>query len=95
LTAAYIASSLPKLAIAGAVISSIQATQPLQPGDWVACLKLTNGSYYAVFYAAGAVADFRTAVAIDRCQGAAGYTLLPPPQSKPPIKPPIKKKPKT
>jgi SAM-dependent MidA family methyltransferase len=82
LTANYIAGSLPKLAITGAVISSIQATQPLQPGDWVACLKLTNGSYYAVFYAAGNIADFRTAVAIDRCQGAAGYNLLPPLETK-------------
>jgi hypothetical protein len=87
LTATYFASTLVKIPVAGSSISSLQPAVTPQPGEWYACLKLTNSDYYAVFYAEGKVAEARNAVEIDRCAAADGYMPLPPPEKPKPATP--------
>lgn len=83
-------ATYPKLAMQGALISELKATEPPQLYDWFACVKLQDGKIYAVFYAKEAVTDIRDIVAVDRCPAA--YSPLPTP--KPPAKkPPDRKKP--
>jgi hypothetical protein len=62
----------------GAEVSELRGTGGPQPGDTMACLR-TGGeraAYIAVFFEAGRVIDYRRAVALDRCAGAA-YAQLP------------------
>lgn len=87
LAATYFASSLAKIPIAGASISSLQPAVAPQPAEWYACLKLASSDYYAVFYTEGKVAEARNAVEIDRCAAADGYVPLPPPQKPKPATP--------
>ncbi len=88
MTAAYFAAALPKQPLAGAAVSAIQPAVAPQPAEWIACVKLAGGEYYAVFYSGGAVVDARRALNIDRCAAADGYAPFPPPEKpKPVIKP--------
>ena len=88
LTAAYFAATLPKQPLAGATISAIQPAVAPQPAEWVACVKLASGEYYAAFYGEGKVVDARSALTIDRCGAAEGYAAFPPPEKpKPAVKP--------
>jgi hypothetical protein len=84
LTAEYFAATLPKRPLAGATISAIQPAVAPQPAEWVACVKLASGEYYAAFYGEGKVVDTRSALTIDRCGAAEGYAAFPAPESQSP-----------
>jgi hypothetical protein len=88
LTADYFAATLPKQPLAGATISAIQPAVAPQPAEWVACVKLASGEYYAAFYGEGKVVDARSALTIDRCGAVEGYAAFPAPEKpKPAVKP--------
>ena len=95
LTAAYFAVTLSKQPLAGATISAIRPAVAPQPAEWVACVKLASGEYYAVFYGEGNVVDARSALTIDRRGVADGYAPFPPPEKAKPAAKPAKGKKET
>lgn len=95
LTAAYFAAALPKQPLTGATISAIRPAVAPQPAEWIACVKLTSGEYYAVFYGEGNVVDARSALTIDRCGVAEGYAPFPLPEKAKPAAKPAKGKKET
>jgi len=77
LAADSISASFP---ITGAFFSDIKAAIAPQPADWFACVKLSDGKYFSVFYADGKVSEFRRAVGVDQCEEAQGYAPMPAPK---------------
>lgn len=67
LTAAFIADLQSPQLFKGALISMLQKTEGGQPGDWFACLRLRDLSFYVIFFRGEEVADFRRPVGIDKC----------------------------
>lgn len=51
----------------GAMVSDLEKTVAPQPGDWYACLKLSDGSVYAVFFGSAGIEDFRLTLGVDHC----------------------------
>lgn len=84
MTPVYFAAALPKQPLAGATISVIRPAVAPQPWDWIACVKLAGGEYYAVFYAEGKAVDARIALTVDRCAAADGYAPFPSPTKRKP-----------
>ncbi len=55
-------------------ISGLRKTHPIEPGDWIACLKdgeHNAGRTFAVFFREKKLVDMRVAVMIDECEGQA------------------------
>jgi hypothetical protein len=71
--------SQPPITITPVSISDIVNTVSPQPGDWVACVKVSEGKTYAIFYADGKVADLRQAVVID-CERVSTFYPMPQPK---------------
>jgi hypothetical protein len=92
LTADYFAVTVPKQTLAGAAISAIRPAVAPQPAEWIACVRLASGEYYAAFYAEGNVVDARSALTIDRCGVAEGYAPFPLPEKPKPAAKPAKGK---
>lgn len=52
-------------------VSPLRPSKPLQPGDWMACVRSTlDGqlTYFGVFFKAHKIDTIRRAVEIDRCE---------------------------
>lgn len=69
-----------------AVISELKPAIAPQPADWFACLRLSDGSFVAVFYGDNKITDMRRSIGVDRCEMATNYAPLPRPEA--PKKPP-------
>jgi hypothetical protein len=88
LAADYFASLKPaplgpsqaRITITPVLISDIANSVPTQPGDWEACVKVSEGKIYAVFYADGKITDLRSAVGMD-CKRASTFYPMPRPQA--------------
>lgn len=75
--AANTLASLPKLApLIPASISNIESST--LRGDWEACIKLSNGRLYAVFYSGQKLVDIRLALGVD-CKRVTDFYPLPGP----------------
>ena len=70
LTAAYVTRLPTPELYHGALISKLKKSEGPQPGDWFACLKLSNQSFYAIFFRGEEVVGFRQPVIIDNCYAA-------------------------
>ncbi len=62
-------------------VSGLRRSMPVQPGDWIACLRRTDSgdtAFFAVFIKSHKIDSVRRAVLIDKCEGEA-YGPLPKP----------------
>lgn len=82
MTATFIAGLQQPQLFKGALISTLQKSEGPQPGDWFACLRLHDQSFYVIFFRGKEVADFRRPVGVDKCP-VADQLLPDPPKKKP------------
>jgi hypothetical protein len=59
-------------------ISGLRKTHPIEPGDWIACLRdgVAAPETFAVFFQKAKLLDLRVAVLIDECDAQAYEPLL-------------------
>jgi hypothetical protein len=61
-------------------VSALRRSLPVQPGDWIACLRRTAGAemaFFAVFFRSHRIETVRRAVLVDRCEGETYRPLAP------------------
>lgn len=64
-------------------VSPLHRTEPVQPGDWFACVRRSSEKepgLFAVFFKDHKIDSVRRAVLVDKC-GSDTYALLPPPKA--------------
>jgi len=67
-------------------VSALRATKPLQPGDWMACVRSTadgQTAYFAIFFKAHQIEAERRAIAVDSCEDETFEALPKPTPAKP------------
>jgi hypothetical protein len=69
-------------------VSALRASKPLQPGDWMACVRSTvdgQTAYFAIFFKAHLIEAERRAIAVDNCEDET-FEALPKPMPPKPVK---------